>query len=69
MTDKKRTGLHHRIYPHTEAVVQYALDRGQPEPRIVRDRSAALRGERLGEGKAVFRTWVPTDWSIVNEEE
>ena len=63
-------GLHHRIYPYMDHLVQYATDRGSnQEPWIVRDRSAALRAERRGEGKALVRTWVPTAWAYVNEEE
>lgn len=67
--DKKRA-LHHRIYPYMDHVVQYANERpGGQEPWIVRDRQAALRNERQGNGRAVVRTWIPSDWSVVNEED
>lgn len=65
-------GLHHRIYPHMDDFTQYATETdADPEARpwIVRDRSAALRNERQGRGKALIRVWVPTDWAYVNEEE
>lgn len=70
MADEKPRSLHHRIYPHMDHMTQYANDRGpDKDPWIVRDRSAALRNEREGRGKALVRTWVPTDWAYVNEEE
>ena len=72
MTRKKERspeGLHHRIYPYMDHVVQYATEREGAEPWIVRDRQAALSNERKGQGKALFRTWIPTDWECVNEEE
>ena len=62
-------GFHHRIYPYMDALVQYATERDGEEPWIVRDRSTALRNERMGRGKALVRTWVPTDWAYVNEED
>ena len=74
MADEQPRGFHHRIYPYMEEFVQYATeqeddgDEEQP-PWIVRDRSAALRNERQDRGKALFRTWVPTDWAYVNEED
>ena len=65
--DEKPRSLHHRIYPYSTEVTQYAIDRGPDKnPWIVRDRSAALRAERLGEGKALVRTWIPTSWEYVN---
>lgn len=63
-------GLHHRIYPYTDSLVQYATDiTNDPETRpwIVRDRSTALRNERQGRGKALVRVWVPTSWEYVND--
>lgn len=66
--------LHHRLYPYMDELVQYATevadDVSDPEARpwIVRDRSTALRNERQGRGKALVRTWIPTDWVYVNEE-
>ena len=72
MTRKKERnpeGLHHRIYPYMDHVVQYATEREGAEPWIVRDRQAALSNERKGQGKALFRTWVPSHWSFVTEEE
>lgn len=66
---EKPRNLHHRIYPYMDHLTQYAIDRGpDKDPWIVRDRSAALRAERLGEGKALVRTWIPSDWVFVNEE-
>ena len=62
-------GFHHRLYPYMDELVQYATDRGEDTPWIVRDRSAALRNERDGRGKALVRVWVPTDWEYVNLEE
>lgn len=50
-------------------VIQYATEREGAEPWVVRDRQAALSNERKGQGKALFRTWVPSDWTYVNEEE
>jgi hypothetical protein len=65
---RQRPGFHHRIYPYMDEFVQYAIEREkEPTPWIVRDRSAALRGERLGEGLAVVRLWVPGDWLRVTE--
>ncbi len=67
--------LHHRLYPHMDELVQYATEIADPiadpdaKPWIVRDRSTALRNERQGRGRAVVRTWIPTDWVYVNEEE
>jgi hypothetical protein len=66
--------LHHRIYPYMDEMVQYATEVADevsdPEARpwIVRDRSTALRNERQGRGRALVRTWIPTDWVYVNEE-
>ena len=63
-------GLHHRIWPYMDHLVQYATDRLDGEgPWIVRDRSAALRAERKGEGPAMVRTWVPGPWSYVTPQE
>lgn len=63
--------LHHRLYPHMDELVQYATEVSDPEgrPWIVRDRSTSLRNERQGRGKALVRTWIPSDWVYVNEEE
>jgi len=67
--------LHHRIYPYTTELVQYATERAdelsdpEAKPWIVRDRSTALRNERQGRGKALVRIWVPTSWEYVNLEE
>ncbi len=62
--------MHHRIYPYMDHLVQYATDQeNEPTPWIVRDRSTALRNERQGRGKALVRTWIPGDWTYVNEEE
>lgn len=66
--DKKKS-LHARIYPYMDHVVQYATEREGQEPWIVRDRQAALRAERQGDGIALVRVWVPTDWYIINQEE
>lgn len=67
---EKPKSLHHRIYPYMDHLVQYANDSGPDlPPWIVRDRSAALRNERQGRGKALVRIWIPSDWSYVNEEE
>lgn len=67
---EKPRNLHHRIYPYMDHMIQYANDRGpDKDPWIVRDRSAALRNERDGRGKALVRTWIPDDWTVVNEEE
>lgn len=66
--------LHHRIYPYMDELVQYATERADevsdPEARpwIVRDRSTALRNERQGRGRALVRTWIPSDWVYVNED-
>ena len=63
-------GLHHRIWPYMDHLVQYATDRLDDQgPWIVRDRSAALRAERKGEGPAMVRTWVPGPWSYVTPQE
>jgi len=64
-------GLHHRIYPYMTELVQYANeDLGEDvEPWIVRDRSAALRTERRGGGRAMVRVWTPSEWAYLNEEE
>lgn len=67
MTDTTPRGFHHRLYPYMDELVQYATEREDDEPWIVRDRSAALRNERLGQGRALVRTWIPTDWVTVNE--
>lgn len=67
--ENKERSLHHRIYPYTDHVVQYAVERPDSEPWVVRDRQAALRAERRGEGRALVRTWIPDDWTCVNEEE
>ena len=67
--ERSPEGLHHRIYPYMDHVVQYATEREGAEPWIVRDRQAALSNERKEQGKALFRTWIPTDWECVNEEE
>lgn len=75
--DIPQRNLHHRIYPHTDELVQYATeqadDLANPDARpwVVRDRSTALRNERQGRGRALVRVWVPTDWYpvSVNEEE
>ena len=64
-----RKGFHHRIYPHMDEMVQYAIERDrEPSPWIVRDRSTALREERLGKGRAVVRTWIATDWYPVADD-
>lgn len=68
MSDDKRS-VHHRIWPYSTEVVQYATERSYGVPWIVRDRQAALRAERLGEGQALVRVWIPTGWEYVNEEE
>lgn len=62
-------GFHHRIYPYMEELVQYANEREGEGPWIVRDRQAALRNERQGRGRALFRVWVPTDWNSVSVED
>ncbi len=67
--ETKKTGFHHRLYPYMDSLVQYAVETVAKEPWIVRNRSDALRAERQGQGKALVRTWVPTDWVYVNEEE
>lgn len=79
MTDEAKEqpprALHHRLYPYMDELVQYATELAdevadpEAKPWIVRDRSTALRNERQGRGKALFRTWVPTDWAYVNETE
>lgn len=66
---RKPRALHHRIYPYMDSVTQYATDRGEDlEPWIVRDRSAARRAERLGEGRAMLRVWTPSAWTYVRDE-
>ena len=69
--EQQPRALHHRIYPYMDELVQYATERDMLDederPWIVRDRSAALRNERKGRGKALVRVWVPTDWMYVNE--
>lgn len=70
MADTHPPGFHHRLYPYMDDFVQYANETSDDEtspPWIVRDRSAALRNERQGRGRAMVRTWVPTDWEYVNE--
>lgn len=71
MTDKKPRNLHHRIYPYMTEVVQYANENpgSDYDPWIVRDRSAALRNEREGRGRALVRVWTPSDWAYVVPEE
>lgn len=68
MPEEKR-GFHHRIYPYMDELVQYATEQEGSEPWIVRDRSTALRNERTGRGRALVRTWIPTDWVSVSLEE
>lgn len=71
----RKTGLHHRIYPYMDHLVQYASETADPltdpdsEPWIVRDRSTALRNERTGRGRALVRTWIPGSWEYVNDYE
>lgn len=66
----KEKGLHHKIWPYMDHLVQYATDRVNGEgPWIVRDRSAALRAERRGEGPAMVRIWVPGPWAYVTPPE
>lgn len=67
---REKRGLHHRIYPFMDSLVQYANeDMGRDvEPWIVRDRSAALREERRGRGRAMVRVWTPSEWTYVNPE-
>lgn len=66
---RKPRAMHHRIYPYMDSVTQYATDRGEDlEPWIVRDRSAARRAERLGEGRAMVRVWTPSAWTYVTDE-
>lgn len=66
---RKPRAIHHRIYPYMDSVTQYAIDRGEDlEPWIVRDRSAARRTERLGEGRAMVRVWTPSAWTYVTDE-
>lgn len=72
MTDHP-PGFHHRLYPHMDHFVQYASDTDSatdPDatPWIVRDRSTALRNERMGRGKALVRTWIPSEWEFVNDQ-
>lgn len=66
-TDDKPSGVHHRIYPFTEEVVQYGNEREGLPPWIVRDRSAATRSERRGYGRAVVRRWTPSEWTPLEE--
>lgn len=62
--------MHQRIYPYMDHVIQYATEQGPgQDPWVVRDRQSALRNERQGRGRALVRTWVPTDWDYVNLEE
>lgn len=70
-TVRRPRGLHHRIYPYMTELVQYANeDLGKDvEPWIVRDRSAALRTERRGRGRAMVRVWTPSEWAYVNPDE
>lgn len=66
--EDRKPGFHHRLYPYMNELVQYATERGpDEEPWVVRDRSAALRNERQGRGRALVRVWVPTDWVGVND--
>lgn len=65
MGDQK-PGFHARLYPYMEELVQYATEREDKKPWIVRDRSTALRNERQGRGRALVRVWVPTSWEYVN---
>lgn len=73
--EQQPRALHHRLYPYMEELVQYASETADPiadpeaRPWIVRDRSTALRNERTGRGRAMFRTWIPTDWAYVNEDD
>lgn len=69
MNSEDKTGLHHKIYPYTEQVIQYANERDQQVPWITRDRSTANRNERRGFGRAMTRTWTPGEWSYVNKNE
>lgn len=69
MTEENPKGFHHRLYPYMDELVQYATERKDDTAWIVRERSVALRNERTGRGKAMVRTWIPTDWVYVNEEE
>ena len=67
--------LHHRIYPYSTELIQYATERSDDltnpnaKPWIVRDRSTALRNERQGRGRALVRVWIPTGWEYVNTDE
>ena len=64
---EEEKSLHQKIWPYTTEVTQHAIDRGpDKDPWIVRDRQAALRAERQGRGKALFRVWMPTDWYEIN---
>lgn len=69
MDNEDKTGLHHKIYPYTEQVIQYANERDEQVPWITRDRSTATRNERRGFGRALTRTWTPGEWFYVNEED
>ena len=68
--EREPRGLHHRIYPYMDHLVQYANeDLGENiEPWIVRNRSAALRTERRGGGRAMVRVWTPSAWAYVNDQ-
>ena len=72
MTDEHPRGFHHRLYPHMDHLVQYANETADEisdpssAPWVVRDRSTALRNERTGRGRALVRTWVPSQWEYVN---
>ena len=69
--EERKMGLYRRIYPHTKEVVQHAVDRYDADedefPRIVRDRQAALRAERMGEGDAIARVWEPGEWYYLTD--
>lgn len=60
-------GLHSRIYPYTTQVLQYANEKEDGPPWVVKSRSAATRNERRGYGKAVVRVWTPSEWEPVIE--
>lgn len=66
--DKPGSGFHHRLYPYMDELVQYATEKNDGSAWIVRDRSTALRNERRGYGRALVRTWIPTEWVDVNVE-
>lgn len=69
--EERKMGLYRKIYPHTKEVVQHAVDRYDADedefPRIVRDRQAALRAERKGEGDAIARVWRPGEWYYLTD--